>query len=89
VARVRGCCGLRWTGCPGRAGQYLAGCLIAVVLATGRTVEAAAERRASRDLRALLERSPRTAPPTVAQRCSGHARAVAVDVVAARGGRAA
>jgi heavy metal translocating P-type ATPase len=42
-------------------GEYLAGSLIALMLATGRTLEAAAERRASRDLRALLERAPRTA----------------------------
>ncbi|QBJ94617.1 heavy metal translocating P-type ATPase [Rhodococcus sp. ABRD24] len=41
--------------------EYLAGALIAVMLATGRTLDAAAERRASRDLRALLERAPRTA----------------------------
>jgi heavy metal translocating P-type ATPase len=41
--------------------EYLAGSLIAVMLATGRTLEAAAERRASGDLRALLERAPRTA----------------------------
>jgi cation transport ATPase len=41
--------------------EYLAGSLIAVMLATGRTLDAAAERRASRDLRALLERAPRTA----------------------------
>jgi heavy metal translocating P-type ATPase len=42
-------------------GEYLAGALIALMLATGRTLDAAAERRASRDLRALLERAPRTA----------------------------
>ncbi|MCZ2849792.1 heavy metal translocating P-type ATPase [Modestobacter sp. VKM Ac-2978] len=42
-------------------GEYLAGALIAVMLATGRTLEAAAQRRATRDLRALLERAPRTA----------------------------
>ncbi|WP_235096227.1 heavy metal translocating P-type ATPase [Streptomyces sp. A1-5] len=42
-------------------GEYLAGALIAVMLATGRTLEAAAGRRASRDLRALLERAPRSA----------------------------
>jgi len=41
--------------------EYLAGALIALMLATGRTLEAAAQRRASRDLRALLERAPRTA----------------------------
>ncbi|MFR9799105.1 heavy metal translocating P-type ATPase [Streptomyces sp. MS06] len=42
-------------------GEYLAGALIALMLATGRTLEAAAQRRASHDLRALLERAPRTA----------------------------
>ncbi|GAY07353.1 lead, cadmium, zinc and mercury transporting ATPase [Pseudonocardia sp. N23] len=41
--------------------EYLAGALIAVMLATGRALDAAAERRASRDLRALLDRAPRTA----------------------------
>ncbi|MCX4757150.1 heavy metal translocating P-type ATPase [Kitasatospora purpeofusca] len=42
-------------------GEYLAGALIAVMLATGRALDAAAERRASHDLRALLEHAPRTA----------------------------
>ncbi|OBF93819.1 cadmium-translocating P-type ATPase [Mycobacterium sp. 852002-51163_SCH5372311] len=42
-------------------GEYLAGALIAVMLASGRALDAAAERRASRDLRALLERAPRFA----------------------------
>jgi heavy metal translocating P-type ATPase len=42
-------------------GEYLAGALIAVMLAGGRALEATAERRASHDLRALLERAPRTA----------------------------
>jgi heavy metal translocating P-type ATPase len=41
--------------------EYLAGALIAVMLATGRALDAAAQRRATRDLRALLERAPRTA----------------------------
>lgn len=41
--------------------EYLAGALIALMLATGRALEAAARRRASRDLRALLEHAPRTA----------------------------
>ncbi|MGZ4545200.1 MAG: heavy metal translocating P-type ATPase [Blastococcus sp.] len=41
--------------------EYLAGALIAVMLATGRALDAAAERRATRDLRALMERAPRTA----------------------------
>ncbi len=42
-------------------GEYLAGALIAVMLAGGRALEAAAEHRASRDLRALLEHAPRSA----------------------------
>jgi heavy metal translocating P-type ATPase len=42
-------------------GEYLAGALIAVMLAGGRALDAAAERRASHDLRALLERAPRFA----------------------------
>ncbi|MFJ4205671.1 heavy metal translocating P-type ATPase [Streptomyces sviceus] len=42
-------------------GEYLAGALIALMLATGRTLESAAQRRASHDLRALLEHAPRTA----------------------------
>ncbi|CAM2993743.1 cadmium-translocating P-type ATPase [Mycobacterium intermedium] len=42
-------------------GEYLAGALIAVMLAGGRALEAAAERRAARDLRALLRRAPRFA----------------------------
>ncbi|MEH1012967.1 heavy metal translocating P-type ATPase [Micromonospora sp. CPCC 206060] len=42
-------------------GEYLAGAVIALMLATGRTLEAYAQRRATRDLRALLTRAPRTA----------------------------
>lgn len=41
--------------------EYLAGALIAVMLATGQALEAYAQRRATRDLRSLLERAPRTA----------------------------
>ncbi|WP_157537692.1 heavy metal translocating P-type ATPase [Kitasatospora azatica] len=41
--------------------EYLAGALIALMLATGRTLEAAAQRRASHELRALLEHAPRSA----------------------------
>ncbi len=41
--------------------EYLAGALIAVMLAGGRSLEAAATRRATHDLRALLERAPRFA----------------------------
>ncbi len=42
-------------------GEYLAGALIALMLACGRTLDAAATRRASRDLKALLARAPRFA----------------------------
>lgn len=42
-------------------GEYLAGSLISVMLAGGRALEASAQRRASHDLRALLERAPRFA----------------------------
>ncbi|CAN3127411.1 heavy metal translocating P-type ATPase [Mycobacterium sp. smrl_JER01] len=42
-------------------GEYLAGALIAVMLAGGRALDAAATRRASRDLTALLERAPKSA----------------------------
>src|SRR5271165_3465218 len=41
--------------------EYLAGALIAVMLAGGRALDAGATRRASHDLRALLERAPRFA----------------------------
>ncbi|MFJ5925026.1 heavy metal translocating P-type ATPase [Kitasatospora sp. NPDC092948] len=42
-------------------GEYLAGALIALMLSSGRWLDAAAERRATRDLRALLRHAPRTA----------------------------
>ncbi|MEU6370456.1 heavy metal translocating P-type ATPase [Streptomyces sp. NPDC046931] len=42
-------------------GEYLAGALVGLMLATGRCLEAAAERRASHDLRSLLEHAPRSA----------------------------
>jgi heavy metal translocating P-type ATPase len=42
-------------------GEYLAGALIGVMLASGRALESAAQRRATRDLRSLLERAPRFA----------------------------
>jgi len=51
-------------------GEYLAGALIAVMLAGGRALDAAAERRASRDLRALLERAPRFARRRIGTRVS-------------------
>lgn len=49
-------------------GEYLAGALIAVMLAGGRTLEARATRRASRDLRRLMERAPRHASRRVGAR---------------------
>ncbi|MFF0295344.1 heavy metal translocating P-type ATPase [Kitasatospora sp. NPDC004614] len=42
-------------------GEYLAGALIALMLSGGRWLDAAAERRATRDLRELLRHAPRTA----------------------------
>lgn len=41
--------------------EYLAGALIGVMLATGQALDAAAQRRATKDLRALLDRVPHTA----------------------------
>ncbi|NJQ15511.1 heavy metal translocating P-type ATPase [Streptomyces bohaiensis] len=41
--------------------EYVAGAVIALMLATGRWLESAAERRAQRDLHALLAHAPRTA----------------------------
>ncbi|WBB89387.1 heavy metal translocating P-type ATPase [Verrucosispora sp. WMMC514] len=61
-------------------GEYLAGAVVAVMLATGRTLEAYAQRRATRDLRALLERAPRTARRRTAD---GAVEEVPVDRVAA------
>jgi cation transport ATPase len=42
-------------------GEYLAGALIGLMLATGRTIEAYAEGRSARDLRALISHAPRQA----------------------------
>lgn len=42
-------------------GEYLAGALIGVMLATGQALESAAQRRATKDLRSLLERAPKSA----------------------------
>jgi heavy metal translocating P-type ATPase len=59
-------------------GEYLAGALIGVMLATGQALDAAAERRATKDLRALLDRVPRTA-----RRRSGETvEVVALDAIA-------
>ncbi|MFJ3336193.1 heavy metal translocating P-type ATPase [Streptomyces sp. NPDC086766] len=59
-------------------GEYLAGALIALMLATGRALEAAAQQRASHDLRALLEHAPRTAR----RRTDGEVRTVPLAEVA-------
>ncbi|QSB13062.1 heavy metal translocating P-type ATPase [Natronosporangium hydrolyticum] len=42
-------------------GEYLAGAIVGLMLATGRTLEAYAERRAARDLSALVAHAPRSA----------------------------
>ncbi|MFB8248939.1 heavy metal translocating P-type ATPase [Streptomyces sp. NPDC055952] len=42
-------------------GEYLAGALIGLMLATGRILERTAQRRAAHDLRALLEHAPNSA----------------------------
>jgi heavy metal translocating P-type ATPase len=42
-------------------GEYLAGAVVALMLGTGHTLEAYAQRRATRDLHALLARAPRKA----------------------------
>jgi heavy metal translocating P-type ATPase len=42
-------------------GEYLAGAVVAAMLATGRVIEARASRRAERELTALLSRAPREA----------------------------
>jgi heavy metal translocating P-type ATPase len=49
-------------------GEHLAGALIAVMLAGGRALDAAAQRRATRDLRALLAHAPRSARRRVGDR---------------------
>ncbi|CAN5884618.1 heavy metal translocating P-type ATPase [soil metagenome] len=49
-------------------GEYLAGALIAVMLAGGRALDAAATRRASHDLKALLDRAPSFARRRVGSR---------------------
>ncbi|MGK8507180.1 heavy metal translocating P-type ATPase [Nocardia asiatica] len=58
--------------------EYLAGALIAVMLATGRALDAAAERRASHDLRSLLEHAPRSAR----RRIGAAVNVIALDEVA-------
>jgi heavy metal translocating P-type ATPase len=43
------------------AGEYLAGAVVALMLATGQTLETYAQHRATRDLQALVAHAPRTA----------------------------
>ncbi|MER5390258.1 heavy metal translocating P-type ATPase [Saccharopolyspora sp. NPDC002686] len=57
--------------------EYLAGSLVAVMLATGQALDSAAQHRASHDLRALLERAPRFAH----RRTSGGLETVPVEQV--------
>ncbi len=57
--------------------EYLAGALIAVMLAGGRALEAAASRRATHDLRVLLERAPRFAR----RRIGTHVSTIPLDEV--------
>ncbi|WP_028800212.1 heavy metal translocating P-type ATPase [Streptomyces sp. 142MFCol3.1] len=59
--------------------EYLAGALIALMLATGRALEAAAQRRASHDLRSLLAHAPRSAR----RRTHGQVTTVPLSEVAA------
>ena len=58
-------------------GEYLAGAIVAAMVATGRVLEAGARRRASRNLTALLDRAPRV---THLRTETGH-ETVPVDVV--------
>ncbi|WP_089153887.1 heavy metal translocating P-type ATPase [Micromonospora sp. NBS 11-29] len=60
--------------------EFLAGAVIAVMVATGRALEEYARRRATRDLRALLERAPRQARRRTAD---GGIEVVPLDRVAA------
>lgn len=59
-------------------GEYVAGALVGVMLATGQALDAAAERRATKDLRALLDRVPHTAR----RRVGGDVEVVGLDVIA-------
>ena len=58
-------------------GEYLAGAVVTLMLATGRTLEAYAEGRATRDLHTLLERAPRS----VRRRTGQGVEVVGVDAV--------
>jgi heavy metal translocating P-type ATPase len=59
-------------------GEYLAGALIAVMLCTGQALENAAEQRATKDLRSLLDRVPREAR----KRCADGVQTVPLGDVA-------
>jgi heavy metal translocating P-type ATPase len=59
-------------------GEYLAGAVIALMLATGRSLEASADRRAHRELSALLDRAPQAAH----RYDDGALRTIAVEEVA-------
>ncbi|KAA5825482.1 heavy metal translocating P-type ATPase [Saccharopolyspora hirsuta] len=59
--------------------EYLAGALIAVMLSSGQALDSAAQRRATHDLRALLEHAPRFAH----RQASGSLETVAVEDVRA------
>ena len=52
-------------------GEYLAGALIGVMLATGQALESAAQRRATKDLRSLLDAGTEDGP-TPHRRWRGH-----------------
>jgi heavy metal translocating P-type ATPase len=58
-------------------GEYLAGAVIALMLATGRSLEEFADTRAHRELSALLERAPRTAH----RYARGELRSIPIDDV--------
>ncbi|WP_332839065.1 heavy metal translocating P-type ATPase [Nocardia bovistercoris] len=59
-------------------GEFLAGALVALMVATGRTLEAYADRRAGRDLTGLLRRAPASAH----RRGAAGLETVAVDSIA-------
>jgi heavy metal translocating P-type ATPase len=60
------------------AQEYLAGAVVALMLSTGRTLEAFAQRRATRDLHALVSHAPRTAKRRTAE---GNVEVVSLDSV--------
>jgi cation transport ATPase len=60
-------------------GEYLAGAVVTLMLASGRTLEAYAEGRATRDLHTLLERAPRS----VRRRTGQGVEVVGVEAVVA------